>query len=140
MINVRRKCNDRRGIAAVEAAVTLPLMMLVVFSMIQLNHYMHVQTCLKIAGSEAALAFGSPDGTYDDGAKVFYEHCRALGIKGAHYANHANSGGKETGALCEVVPSASYSANKLPLPAPLILPVRNGNIESESILYLRESK
>ena len=73
----------RRGVEAVEAAITLPLLTIVMFSTIQITHRWHVEKMLKLATFEAIKAGAAEDGNADDAIRVFNEHCQALGINDA---------------------------------------------------------
>ncbi len=125
-----------------ETALTLPLLAFIMFASSQISHYVHVKTCLKIAGSEAAYAWGKAGGTMQDAQRVFTEQCDALGLKNCHLGIHADSadGCNNPNDVIGVIPRADLSSNQLPLPIQIYLPTSDGKwIECEDIYYRREA-
>lgn len=78
--NPRRR---RRGVEAIEAAITLPLLTLALFGTVEVTHRWHLEKMLKIASYEAIKAGAAVDGTAADANRVFQEHTEAMGINKA---------------------------------------------------------
>ncbi|MDZ7619876.1 MAG: TadE/TadG family type IV pilus assembly protein [Patescibacteria group bacterium] len=62
-----RKTADRRGLAATEVAVTLPLLVLLVFGSIEMANVTFLKQSLRIAAYEGARAAGRAGGTTERG-------------------------------------------------------------------------
>lgn len=73
----------RSGVEAVETALTLPLLLALVFPMLHLTHNWHTEKMLKIAAFEAVKVLGHRDGTLDRAHATFTEYATAFGIEGA---------------------------------------------------------
>ena len=82
-MNSNARQRSRRGIEAVEAAVTLPLLALAVFATVQISHRWHIEKMLQIASYEAIKAGAAVDGSSEIAVQVFERHAAALGIQGA---------------------------------------------------------
>jgi Flp pilus assembly protein TadG len=63
MRTLSTKINERRGTACVEAAVTLPLLLVLVFGSIEASNAIFLKQSLTIAAYEAAKAASAPSGT-----------------------------------------------------------------------------
>ena len=134
-----RKRGMRKGIEAVEAAVTLPLLTFVMFASSHIAHQVHVQTCLKIAGSEAVYAWGKVGGTQEDAKRVFQENCDALGLQNCRFVVRrvSRSGANNPDQIIRVSPRALARTNQIPLPLPI--PISGRWILCEDIIYRREA-
>ena len=134
-----RKRGSRKGIEAVEAAVTLPLLTFVMFASSQIAHQVHVQTCLKIAGSEAVYAWGKVGGTQQEANRVFQEHCEALGLNDCRFVVRrvSRGGANNPDQVIRVSPRALARTNQIPLPLPISISGRW--ILWEDIIYRREA-
>ena len=138
MKKVTRRRLNRKGIEAVETALTLPLLLVAMFSGIQIAHKLHIQTVLKMAAAEAMVAGARDGGTQAEANRVFQEHCRALGLRdcqllGVEDMDSINGANKELW----VRPVASSASNKLPLP--LSASFSGDWIYGGDIYYRRES-
>lgn len=76
--NLRKKGGER-----VELAVTLSLLCIAVFSIVEITHHWHVEKMLKLATYEAVKAGCAVKGGAADADRMFREHARALGIQDA---------------------------------------------------------
>ncbi len=113
----RKSRGLRRGIEAVETAITLPLMTLVMFSTIQITHRWHVEKLLKICSYEAIKAGAARDGDSQDAIRVFEEHSAALGINGAVLRiNEERFDNARTGMYLNVRGTAPARFNRMPAP------------------------
>jgi hypothetical protein len=81
----------RSGLETVEVAITLPLLTLVMFTTMQINHRWHVEKMLKLATYEAIKAGAASDGESSDAIDVFTQHTQALGIQDAQLDLDANA-------------------------------------------------
>lgn len=86
----RKRTTHRKGIECVEVAVTLPLLVIAMFSTIEITHRWHVEKLLKLASYEAIKAGCSRDGDAEDADRVFQEHAAALGISQARLIFNRN--------------------------------------------------
>ncbi len=132
----RRVRVARRGVEAVEAAFSLPLIILILFPVLHICHNWHNEKMLKFAAFEAAKVVGSPNGSISEARQIFEEYTNAFGIKDAELEfeplNYAN--------LVPDTPfwvrgSAPMRGNKLALPLNLSF---SNRLRSGQVIYRKE--
>ncbi len=117
MIRRLSRKKGRWGVEAVEAAITLPLLTLVMFSTIQITHRWHVEKMLKLAAFEAIKAGASKDGDADTAVQVFNDHAQALGINDARLViDHSRFDNAQTGDYLWVRGVALSKTNRFSAP------------------------
>lgn len=133
--NARRR--SRRGIEAVEAAVTLPLLALAVFATVQISHRWHVEKMLQIASYEAIKAGAAVDGSSEIALEVFERHASALGIRGAELQLDRRSFDfAEPGDPLEVEGRAPSSSNEAATPHVIV--VSSDVLSGGRVTYYKE--
>ena len=114
---------NRNGVECVEAAVTLPLMLMVFFATVQLTHHWHIEKLLKIASYEAMKVGAASGGTQADAVAIFNQHTESLGIVGASLEFSGPSfESADVGELLGCVATAPVESNEYPSPISLGLP------------------
>ncbi len=133
----RTPSGSRAGVEAVEAALTLPLLVLLTFPMLHITHNWHTQKMLKVATFEAIKVMGSPDGTIEAAERVFHEYVDAFGIRNAQleFANNVDYDNLNTDQLFWLRGSAPLTQNRLPLPFHLSF---ESTIRSSEVYYRKE--
>lgn len=115
-----RRCRStfaRHGVECVEVAVSLPLLMIVTFSTVQICHLMHTEKLLRVASYEAMKAGASRDGDSAFAIRVFEEHAQALGVHDAKLQiSIRDFDSAEPGDLLSVEAIAPVKSNRLPAP------------------------
>ncbi len=127
----------RRGVEAVEAALTLPLLLALVFPMLHLTHNWHTEKMLKIAAFEAVKVLGHRDGTLERAQSTFAEYATAFGIEGAELELDPSflSGSIPTDSAFWVRGVAPQLQNRLPLPLNISL---GSQLRSGQVFYRKE--
>ncbi len=133
----QRSSHRRRGIESVEAAITLPILFLILCPVLHLTHTWHVEKMLKIATYEAIKVAGKPDGTYEDAVVVFEEYTNAFGITNANLIvpEQFQIEQLDRDELFYLRAEASRATNTLPLP---FFVGFNGKIDSGWVYYRKE--
>ena len=130
-----KKLLSRRGVEAVEAAITLPLLTIVMFSTIEIAHQWHVEKLLRIATAEAMKAGAASEGDSRDAIEVFNEHTRALGIQNARLVlNRRRFNDARTGQYLWCRGIAPANSNRLPAP----VRINRSNVISGGWVYHRK--
>lgn len=127
---------DRKGVETVEIALTIPLLALVTFSTIQLNHHWHKEKMLKLATYEAVKAGARKDGKSTDVKRVFQEHCKALGIRNAKITFQSSRfDSAKTGTRLWARSSAPVKSNRLGMP--FLIPL-SSDLSGGYVIYRKE--
>lgn len=125
----------RRGVEAVEAAMTLPLLTIVMFGTVQICHRWHVEKLLKIATVEAVKAGASVNGGTVEARAVFADHTEALGIEGAWLWITNTNAATPVGSWITGQGLAPSHLNRLPCPVRLDI---GFNMSSGWVFYRKE--
>lgn len=135
-MRLRKLSRKRTGIECVEVAITLPLLVIAMFSTINITHRWHVEKLLKIASYEAIKAGCARDGNSSDADRVFREHAEALGINRARLVYNRNRlDNAKTGQMIQVRALAPARFNQIMAPIQLnFSPTLSGG----SIFYRKE--
>lgn len=131
------KSRFRRGVEAVEAAVSLPLLALAVFATVEIAHRWHVEKMIKIATYEAIKVGAAVDGSSEDAIRVFDGHTKAMGIRGARLSiNRSAFDRAEPGDRISLEGRAIAKLNKAPTPQ--IMPFESKTLTGGRIIYYKE--
>ena len=76
-LNVR---TQRRGVAAVELAIVLPLLVLILLGIIELGLVFHVRHTMLNAGREAARSLAIREATAAEAAQIAIDHLAGLNL------------------------------------------------------------
>ena len=139
MRTLRTNRKRRRGIEVVEVALTLPLLTVALFGMIEITHRWHLEKMLKMATHEAMKAGADVGGDSEIAETVFLEHATAMGIKGAELVvgpSDDDFDNGNQGQLLELTGTAPATLNRAVTP-PIINDPRD--LSSGLITYWRES-
>ena len=139
MVNVCAKGVRRRGIEVVEVALTLPLLTVTLFGMIEITHRWHLEKMLKLATHESMKAGADVGGDSEVAEDVFLQHTAAIGINGAELligptVEEFDNGAE--GQILELTGTAPASLNRAVTP-PIINDQRD--LSGGRITYWRES-
>ena len=114
----KRRRKSKKGIEAIEVALTLPLLTIVMFATIQITHHWHVEKLLKLATFEAMKAGASETGTAQDAIDTFETHCAALGINDVELViDETEFDSAETGDYLYLEGKALAQSNQILMPA-----------------------
>jgi Flp pilus assembly protein TadG len=126
----------RRGIEAVEVAMTMPLLVLTMFASIEMTHRWHLENMLKLTAAEALKAGAARGGDSGDAQAVFDAHIAALGIAEATLTFSEDFDNPTPGHQVSVAATANWAANRTFLPAAVFW--SSGTMSSGVITYRRE--
>lgn len=134
--NPKIRSRRRRGAECVEVALTLPLMMIAMFSTITISHQWHVEKLLKLATYEAIKAGCATEGDADAAIAIFNEHTTALGINGAVLTiDEAAFNDAEMGDSLSLMGSAPASQNSVISPISIF---QSDTISGGTVYYRKE--
>ena len=130
------RCRRRRGVEAVEVAMTMPLLVLTMFASIETTHRWHLENMLKLVAAEAMKAGASRNGDSTDAQAVFDAHVAALGIHEATLTFSEDFDDPTPGHEISVAATANWAANRDFLPSAVFW--SSGTLKSGAITYRRE--